>query len=123
MSAFDYTKTAATVDRLLKRFGASATLQRVVHGTYDPDTGTTTADTTSTWTGVGAKFDYEQKEIDGTNIRTGDQRVYLSVVGIVNPQSGDTLAIGATTYNVVASRPLQPALMAVLYDVQVRGVL
>lgn len=118
-----YDEMAAVSDDILKEFGAPATLTRVTPGGYDPATATTTSDVTTTWTGTGAKFDYRQNEIDGTKIRQGDQRVYLSVVGIVNPQSGDTLTIGGTVYSVVESRPLQPALIAVLFDVQVRGVL
>ena len=118
-----YDEVLAVADELLVEFGAAATLTRVTPGAYDPTTGTTTADNTETWTGTGAKFDYEQKDIDGTKIRAGDQRVYLSVVGIVNPQTGDTLTIGGVILNVVASRQLKPASTAVLYDVQVRGVI
>lgn len=121
MSGF-YEETAAVADEILKEFGAPVTLTRVTPGSYDPAAGTTTGDVTTTWTGVGARFDYEQRAIDGTNIRQGDQRVYLSVAGIVNPQSGDTLTMGGKTFNVVESRPLQPALVAVLFDAQIRGV-
>ena len=118
-----YDEMAALADELLVEFGAPATLTRVTPGAYDPATGTTTPDVTTTWTGTGAKFDYEQRAIDGTNIRTGDQRVYLSNVGIVNPQTGDTLTIGGVVLNVVASRPLKPASTDVLFDVQCRGVI
>jgi hypothetical protein len=118
-----YDEMSAVADEILEEFGAPATLTRVTPGGYDPATGGTTPDVTTTWTGTGAKFDYEQKDVDGTNIRTGDQRVYLSTVGIVNPQTGDTLTIGGVVLNVVASRPLKPASTDVLFDVQVRGVI
>lgn len=121
MSGF-YDETAAVADEILKEFGTAVTVTRVTPGSYDPATGATTGDVTTTWTGTGARFEYAQREQDGTRIRIGDQRVYLSVVGIVNPQSGDTLTIGGTVFNVVESRPLQPALTAVLFDVQIRGV-
>jgi hypothetical protein len=121
--SFDYAGIAADVNGILAEFGAPAILSRTVPGSYDATTGTTTADVTTTYTGTGAKFEYESRAIDGSLIRQGDQRVYLSTVGIVNPQTGDTLTIGGTVYNVVASRPLQPALTAVLYDAQIRGVL
>ncbi|MDN8612795.1 hypothetical protein [Variovorax ginsengisoli] len=122
MSGF-YDEMAAVADEILKEFGGPAVLSRVTPAAYDPTTGTTTGETTTTWPATGAKFDYEQNDIDGTKIRQGDQRVYLSTIGVVNPQTGDTLTIAGTAYNVVASRPLQPALVAVLFDVQVRGVL
>ncbi|MBT2326120.1 hypothetical protein J7E62_27710 [Variovorax paradoxus] len=121
--SFDYAEVAAEVDGILVEYGADATLTRVTPGAYDPATGTTGAASTTTWAGTGAKFDYEQRDIDGSLVRMGDQRVYLSTVGIVNPKTGDTLTIGGTVYQVIASRPLQPALTAVLYDVQIRGVL
>jgi hypothetical protein len=118
-----YSEIAATVDRLIRKFGTTVTLTRVTPGTYDADAGTTTGDTTTTWTGgYGAVFDYEQKDIDGTLIRQGDQRCYLSTVGIDTPQTGDTLTLNSDVFNVVASRPLQPALTAVLHDVQLRGL-
>jgi hypothetical protein len=122
MSAF-YDEVSAIADELLVEFGAPALLTRVTPGSYDPATGTTTGDVTTTWTGTGAKFDYEQKDVDGTKVREGDQRVYLSTVGIVNPHTGDTLTIGGVVLNVVVSRQLKPASTAVLYDVQVRGVI
>lgn len=120
-----YDEMAAVAHELLADpdYGGPITLTRVTPGGYDADTGTTTGDVTTTWAGTGAKFDYVQDEIDGTRVRAGDQRVYLSTVGIVNPQTGDTLTIDGVVLNVVASRPLKPAQTAVLYDVQVRGVI
>ena len=117
-----YSGLAGTADRLLKKYGAPATLTRSVPGAYDPATGTTAAPTVTAYTGTGAKFDYAQRDIDGTLIKQGDQRVYLAVVGIVQPQTGDRLTIAGVAFTVAASRPLQPALTAVLHDVQVRGV-
>ena len=121
MSAF-YDEVAAVAAELLAEFGGPVVLARVTPGDYDPATGSTIGETTTTWNGVGAKFDYAQNVIDGTRIRIGDQRVYLSVAGMVNPQTGDTLTINSKVFNVVESRPLEPADTAVLFDVQVRGV-
>lgn len=120
--SFDYTEIAADADELLAEFGAPATLKRVTAGGYDPATGDTTSASSAEWISVGVKLDYEQKQVDGTLIRRGDQRILLSVVGMVNPQTGDTLTIGIDVFNVIESRPLQPALVPVLFDVQVRGV-
>ena len=117
-----YTGLAATAHRLLTQFGGAAVLTRTVPGTYNPATGETGAPTTTTYNGTGARFDYAQRDIDGTLIRTGDQRVYLSVQDMTMPQTGDTLTLGARTYQVVTARSIDPALTAVLYDVQVRGV-
>lgn len=117
-----YAEVAAIAHDVLSEFGAPAILTRIGVAVYDPATGVATPPAPLVYTGTGAKFDYEQKDIDGTLIRQGDQRVYLSTVGIVQPQTGDTLTIAGDVFHVVASRPLQPALVAVLHDVQVRGI-
>lgn len=117
-----YTGIAATAHRLLTQFGGPVTLTRTVPGAYNPATGQTDPATTTTYSGTGAKFDYSQRDIDGTLIRMGDQRVYMSVEGMTTPQTGDTLTAGGRTFQVVASRPLNPAGTVVLHDVQVRGV-
>lgn len=118
-----YSEIADTATEILTEFGAPAILTRSVPGTYDPTTGATAAPVVTTYNGIGAKFDYSQRDIDGTQIKFGDQRFYLSTAGIVQPQTGDTLTIAGTVFDVIASRPLQPALTAVLHDVQIRGVL
>lgn len=117
-----YDEMADLADELLTEFGGPAVLTRVTTGTYDPTTGTTTGNVTTTWNATCACFEYAQVQIDGTSIRQGDRVVYLSTAGIVNPQTGDTLTIGGVVLNVVASRPLRPASTDVLFEVQARGV-
>lgn len=117
--SFNYPKTAATAKRLLDRFGQPVMLTRTTPGTYAPATGTAT-DTTATHTGIGAKLDYAQRDIDGTLIKVGDCRVYIAPDLTVTPQTGDKITIGSETWNVITSRPLEPAGVVVLHDVQVR---
>lgn len=114
-----YSDMAATASELLAEFGMAVTLSRMTQGAYNPATGTNT-NTPTTHAGTGVKLDYEQSEIDGTHIRVGDQRVYLAPDLAVTPQTGDTLTIGAEVWKVIASRPLSPAGVVVLHDVQVR---
>ena len=121
MSTF-YVEMAALAQELLEEFGGPVVLTRITPGDYDPATGSTIGEVTTTYNGVGAKFDYEQRNIDGTQIRQGDQRVYLSAIDIVNPQTGDHLTINTKVFEVIASRPLEPADTPVLFEVQVRGV-
>lgn len=59
--------------------------------------------------------------IDGTRILQSDQRVYLDPLIGVTPQVSDTLTIGSEIYSVVDSRPLNPAGVVVLHDVQIRA--
>jgi hypothetical protein len=115
---FDYTATAATASRLLQRFGAAATLKRVSGTAYDPATGTNDPTYTDLPT-TAAVFAYDQKYIDGTLIRQGDQRAYCSPA--VAPTQGDRLAGGGATVEVVAVKPVSPAGVPVLYEAQLRG--
>lgn len=119
--AFDYTAVAIDAAELLAEFGAPVTLTRITPGgVYDPDTATVPL-TTTTHTANGVKLDYEQRHIDGTTILQGDQRVYLDPLIAEAPQTGDTLTVGAEVFTVVASRPLAPAGVVVLHDVQIRA--
>lgn len=117
---FNYTATAATADRLLKRFGASAQVTRNTPGAYDPVTGTVSV-TTTTQTVTAAVFDYDQSYIDGTRIQQGDRRAFVSAVGIWAPKQGDVLAWDGADLAVIAVKPLKPAGLAVLFELQVRG--
>lgn len=116
-----YANLAATARRLLEQFGTTATLTRTTTGTYNPATGSA-SQTTTTYSCKAARFDYAQRDIDGTNIRVGDQRIYMDVQDMVMPQTGDTISMGGRTYVVVTARSIDPALTAVLYDVQARWV-
>lgn len=110
-----YANLAVTVRRLLAQFGTDATLTRTTTGEYNPATGAA-SQTTTTYTCKAARFDYSQRDI----IRVGDQRIYLDAT--VMPQTGDTIALGNRTYVVITARSIDPALTAVLYDVQARWV-
>ena len=117
---FDYISTARDAAALLAEFGAPVTLTRITAGVYDPATGTV-VNTEVAHTANGVKLDYSQFHIDGTNILQGDQRVYLDPLIAAAPQAGDTLTIGTEVFTVVASRPLNPAGVVVLHDVQIRA--
>lgn len=116
-----YANLAATARRLLAQFGTDATLTRTTTGAYNPVTGTA-SQATATYSCKAARFDYAQRDVDGTMIKTGDQRIYMDVQDMVMPQTGDTITLGDRTYVVVTARSIDPALTAVLYDVQARWV-
>lgn len=115
-----YAEMAATASELLAEFGQDVTLVRGMTGTYVPATGTATVSVSNSY-GKGVALDYDQRDIDGTKIRQGDQRVYLSVEVGVTPQTGDALLISGKTWKVIASRTLAPAGVAVIHDCQVRA--
>lgn len=117
-----YSDLAADALELLREFGQSVTLARTTPGTYDAATSAPSAGSSVTYTGTGAVFDYSQRDVDGTNIRTGDRRVLLATSGMVMPRTGDTITIGSTALTVVIGREINPAGVPVLYEAQVRGV-
>lgn len=118
--SFDYAATAIDASSLLAEFGAPVTLTRITPGVYAPATGTV-VNAGVTHAASGVKLSYEQRHIDGTSILQGDQRVYLDPLIAAAPQAGDTMTIGTEVFTVVASRPLAPAGVVCLHDVQVRA--
>ena len=119
--AFDYTRARATADRLLTRFGQSATLRQTSTtggDPWDPSSGTTTTmDTTIT----AAVLEYANGEVDGTLIQASDRKVYVSAEGVaVNPAPADVLIIGFDVLSIVNVKPLSPAGTVVFWEVQAR---
>jgi hypothetical protein len=117
--SFDYALTAETVERLLTRFGASTTHKIKSTAVYDPATGSAAVSYTNQ-TVKAAVFAYEQKYIDGTLIKAGDQQALMSAQGVTNPKAGDLLTWGGVDLVVVAAKPLAPAGTDVLHELQIR---
>lgn len=117
--SFNYSASAATANRLIKKFGTSVGMDRVVLGEYDPDTGTTPT-TTTTQTVKAVVIDFPQRYIDGTLVRAGDRRAIVSAVGATAPLQGDTFTWKSIPQVVVSVKELGPAGVAVLYTLQVR---
>lgn len=118
MSQFNYSKTAATALSLLQRFGAAATVHRTGTATYDPATGTMSPAETDHAT-TAAVFAYQQKYIDGTLIKEGDQQAYCAPG--VEVKQGDAMTWQGKRYTVVSVKPVSPAGVPVLYEAQIRG--
>ncbi len=122
MTTFDYTRAVATAQRLLTKFGQSATLRQtstIGGDPWDPGSGTTTTtDTTIT----AAVLDYANGEIDGTLILASDRKVYVAASDLaVTPAPADVLIIGSDQLSVVNVKPLSPAGTTVYWEVQCRA--
>lgn len=70
-------------------------------------------------------LDYEQKEIDGTDIKSGDKQVLMFAKGVRNtPKSGNKIVElpkhGGATWNIVSVEALKPGEDVVMYTLQVR---
>ena len=114
-----YTGMAATADRLIRKYGAPTTLKRSTSGAYDPNTGTASVTLTSQ-TVQAVVFNYDQKYIVGTEIRSDDKQVYLSAVGVNPPLPGDIFSWQGQDFTVITAKPLAPSGVQVLYEMQVR---
>jgi hypothetical protein len=119
MATFDYSKPLATAHRLLTRFGAAGTLTRRTMGAYDPASGTGTT-TTASEAVTAVVLDFPQRYIDGTLIRQGDKRAYVSAVDLEPPQQGDVMTWQGTAYEVVSIKDTAPAGTSLIYELQIR---
>lgn len=114
---FDYAKSRTTAERLIKRFGQSATLTQTASSgpSYDPVQTTTDHECTL------AVLSYNDSDIDGTLVQQGDKVVYLSAEGLsVVPTKDDRLKIGGEVHEIIYLMPLSPAGTVVFWKVQVR---
>lgn len=117
MSAFDYSRSRATADRLIARFGQAGTLKRPTKtGSGHNQTEGVPVEEAATF----VVLDYATAQIDGTRILATDKMVYLKA-GTMLPQPGDQLleASGAP-FKVVGVRPFSPAGTVVYHELRVR---
>lgn len=117
MTAFDYARSKATADRLIARFGQSATLRRQTNtGTsYQPTI------TTTDYACTIVVLDYDLREIDGARVLATDKKVLLAKGSLaIEPTTADKLLIGGVAHSLIDVRPLSPAGTVVLYQLQAR---
>lgn len=115
---FNYTRSRATAENLIKKFGQPATLVRTVSGgtPYDPVTDMVDYPCTI------VVQDYADALIDGTRIKRGDKKVMVSTKGLtVEPATSDALVIGTTSHEVVMVKPLSPGGTVVMWEIQARA--
>lgn len=118
---FNYAKTAASVERMLKKYGGAGTISRSEDtGSYDPLTGMPAPATEVTQNIVGVVFPIADKLVNGTTVLATDETAYISTVGVWKPRSTDVLAINDQTYTVMGVKWLAPAGVAVLGELIVR---
>lgn len=117
MTKFDYTKSRATAEKLIAKFGQTGTLRRETASStaYDPTI------TTNDYTVTLVDLDYDETQLSGTLITRGDRLVYLSTIGLaIVPANGDKILIGGVEHAILDVKPLQPSGTIVLWELQAR---
>lgn len=117
----NYTALAQTAKRLIGSNGRDVVLVRFGAGSYDPTTNTFSgaADTTDTIKGVRLK--YTNSQIDNEVIKRGDIKMFVEAVNLATPPTvDDKIQIDSEIWDIKDVIPLQPADVAVFYELQLR---
>lgn len=117
---FDYDSLAADAAGLIEEFGAPTSLERAIAGDYDVALGEVDDNGTQLYTTKAVRSQWKLSDIDGTNIRANDIRLLVSPSLATEPKIGDTIVFDSMRLTVVNSRPVKPALVVCLHDVQCR---
>lgn len=118
MSAFDYSRSKATADRLLARFGQAGTLRRPTSSgtSYNPTQGAPD-DHACTF----AVLDYANAEVDGSRVLATDKKALLAKGALtIEPKTSDKLLIGRVSHSIVRVEPLAPGGITVMWTLQCR---
>lgn len=119
MTAFNYTKSAATAWSLLSKFGKSLTfsLPDTVEDGPPGVPGITIPGRIIT--GQGVKLQYSNSEIDGELIQSGDAKIIIEAT-TEPPENGMRITIDDSEWRVMDFMPLAPADTVVIYTLQIR---
>lgn len=103
MATFDYAEMQAVAEELIAEFGQQGTVTRFT--TPDPVYGGDPVETAYTATLI--PLAYNARDIDGTNILSGDVQIYISSVGLaIVPATGDFVATAdGKTYRIINNDP------------------
>lgn len=101
----NYQKYAGKAYTKIKKYGSPITVTRSGKSTYNKETNTY-EDNGETITGVAIQRNYDQRNIDGTNIRMGDVQFMASLNG--QPKSNDKITFGSKSFVVVNAVPMNP---------------
>ena len=114
----NYQKYALTAYKKLKQYGSPITIKRSGKREYNPDTNTYTDGGTELG-GFAIMRNYNQHNIDGTNIRIGDVQFMAYLSG--QPKSNDSITFGNKKYTVVNVDVMNPdGNTDIFYTIQAR---
>ena len=115
--SFDYTRSRATAERLLAKYGQAAIITRTtsVGDDWNPRLKPANHPCTIVVT------DFKNREIDGTLVQAGDKKVIVSTSGLtIEPATGDKIAVGGFDHSIVSVKPINPGGLVIIYQLQCR---
>lgn len=120
--AFNYLTSRDTADRLILKFGAAASVRRVVASGSDYSPTLTPTDFPT----FAAKVGFTWKQMQGGNVLENDERWLvaagpLDALGILSILPGDALVVGTVVKTILPVDTLAPAGTVVLFDCHIRG--
>lgn len=117
----DYNALAQTAKRLIANNGRDVVLVRFVAGDYDPETNTFSNASAAETTIKGVRLNYNRSQIDNEIIKQGDIKMFVEAVGLSTPPAvDDKIKIDSEIWDIKNIKPLQPADVAVFYELQLR---
>lgn len=118
MRKFDYERSQGTTNRLIDKFGQTGAIRRTQTSGDPWNPGTSDTDYPCTLVAL----DYDQKDVDGTLIKSTDKKVYVATKGLtIQPTTTDKVIIGGVVSTIVEAKPLNPAGTVVFWELQVRS--
>lgn len=120
---FNYSNAVTTSQRLLSNFGQDVVVTVVGDEAYDPDTQTMT-DSSVVYTAKGVLLDYKANERGSAltgSVETNDKKLLVSPTGLtVSPTPNDLVTVDSVVWRIINVKAVKPALITVLYELQVR---
>ena len=101
----NYQKYADKAYSKIKQYGSPITVKRAGKKTYDPATNTYT-DSGTELSGYAIQRNFNQKDIDGTNVKFGDV-LFMACLND-RPMTNDSITYKGHTYTVINVSPMNP---------------
>jgi hypothetical protein len=117
MGFYDNLKDNVVIPKIIE-FGKPITLKKINATSYNPVTGVYDDDSFTSDSGYGLQTNYNNKDIDGTNIKIGDKE--LLAVEIAEPSSNDKIVIDSVEYDVINVSEVKPGTVNMFYRIQIR---
>ena len=117
---FDYDALQKTATKLITNFGANAVITRPSGRTFNPDSGSYSEGSDTTFTIKVVRSQFNAFEKAGNSIEDKDVRI-LAQSGITVPVINDTLTFDSVEYRVMGVKTESPSGTDVFYDLHCRS--